>query len=68
MAFSKEEIDKYWHDWFTVDALKAEKLFTNTFRLLPRDPRCKICATPFDGLGGFVMRTALGRIRSTLNL
>lgn len=67
MAFSKEEIDKYWHDWFMVDALKAEKLFTNTFRLLPRDPRCKICATPFDGLGGFVMRTALGRTRSALN-
>jgi len=67
MAFSKEEIDKYWHDWFMVDALKAENLFTNTFRLLPRDPRCKICATPFDGLGGFVMRTALGRTRSALN-
>ena len=67
MALSKEEIDKYWHDWFMVDALKAEKLFTKTFRLLPRDPRCKICASPFDGMGGLVMRTVFGRGRSELN-
>jgi len=67
MALSKEEIDKYWHDWFAVDALKAEKLFTMTFRLLPRDPRCKICASPFDGMGGLVMRTVFGRGRSELN-
>jgi adenylate cyclase len=67
MALSKEEIDKYWHDWFTVDALKAEKLFSKTFRLLPRDPRCKICASPFDGMGGLVMRTVFSRGRSELN-
>ena len=67
MAFSKEEINQMWHDWFAVDAFKVEKLITNTYRLLPHDPRCKICASPFDGLGGFIMRTALGRTRSALN-
>jgi adenylate cyclase len=67
MALTKEEINQMWHDWFTVDALKAEKLFTKTFRLLPRDPRCKICASPFDGMGGLVMRTVFGRSRSVLN-
>jgi adenylate cyclase len=67
MNLSKEEIDQYWHDWFAVDALKTEKLFTKTFRLLPRDPRCKICASPFDGMGGLMMRTLFGRGRSELN-
>ena len=67
MALRKEEINKYWHDWFMVDALKAEKLFTKTFRLLPRDPRCKICASPFDGMGGLMMRTLFSRGRSELN-
>ena len=67
MALTKEEINQMWHDWFTVDALKAEKLFAKTFRLLPRDPRCKICASPFDGMGGLVMRTVFGRSRSVLN-
>jgi adenylate cyclase len=67
MTLTKEEINRMWHDWFTVDALRAEKLFSKTFRLLPHDPRCKICASPFEGMGGFIMRTALGRGRSALN-
>jgi len=56
-----------WHDWFTVDALGAEKLFANTYRLLPHDPRCKICSSPFEGMGGLVMRTVFNRGRSDLN-
>lgn len=67
MTLTKEEINQMWHDWFAVDALRAENLFSRTFRLLPRDPRCKICASPFDGLGGLVMRTVFGRGRSALN-
>jgi hypothetical protein len=57
MTLTKEEINQMWHDWFTVDALQAEKIFTTTYRLLPHDPRCKICASPFEGMGGLVMRT-----------
>ncbi|MGB7873181.1 MAG: adenylate/guanylate cyclase domain-containing protein [Anaerolineales bacterium] len=67
MTLTKEEINQMWHDWFAVDALRAENLFSRTFRLLPRDPRCKICASPFDGMGGLVMRTVFGRGRSALN-
>ena len=52
MTFSKDEIDQMWHDWFTVDAFSVEKVITNTYRLLPHDPRCKICASPFEGFGG----------------
>jgi len=67
MALTKEEINQMWHDWFTVDALGAEKLFANTYRLLPHDPRCKICSSPFEGMGGLVMRTVFNRGRSDLN-
>lgn len=67
MALTKDEINQMWHDWFAVDALRAEKLFSRIFRLLPHDPRCKICSSPFDGMGGLVMRTVFGRKQSALN-
>jgi adenylate cyclase len=34
--------------------------------LLPSDPRCKLCAAPFKGLGGFLMHL-LGRDQSRYN-
>lgn len=67
MTLTKEEINQMWHDWFTVDATGAEKLFSMTYRLLPHDPRCKICSSPFEGMGGLVMRTVFNRERSDLN-
>jgi len=67
MAITKEEINQMWHDWFAVDALRTEKIFSNTYRLLPHDPRCKICSSPFEGVGGLVMRTVFGRKQSALN-
>jgi len=36
-------------------------------RKLPRAPRCRICYFPFHGVGGTVLRVALGRIPSRLN-
>lgn len=67
MDLTKEEINRLWHDWFTVDAIKAEKFITSTFRLLPHDPRCVICNSPFEGLGGILMHTVFKRTRSQLN-
>jgi len=67
MDLTKEEINQLWHDWFTVDAIKAEKFITSTFRLLPHDPRCVICNSPFEGVGGLLMHTVFKRTRSQLN-
>jgi len=67
MALTKDEINQMWHDWFSVDAQGTEKLFAMTYRLLPHDPRCKICASPFEGMGGLLMRTVFGRKQSALN-
>jgi adenylate cyclase len=66
MSDHKLDVDQMWHDWFTKDAFKVEKQLFRIFRFLPHDPRCKICYSPFDGMGGFVMRS-IGRKRSSLN-
>jgi len=59
-------VEQMWHDWFSTDAFKVEKRLYRAFRFLPHDPRCKICNSPFDGMGGFIMRT-VGRKQSSLN-
>lgn len=66
MPVHKGDIDQMWHDWFMTDAFKVEKQLFRAFRFLPHDPRCKICYSPFRGMGGFVMRS-LGRKQSNLN-
>jgi len=66
MSDHKPEVEQMWHDWFMTDAFKVEKQLFRVFRFLPHDPRCKICYSPFSGMGGFMMRS-LGRKRSNLN-
>jgi adenylate cyclase len=36
-------------------------------RMLPKDPRCRICSYPFEGIGGQLVRFLLGLERSRLN-
>jgi adenylate cyclase len=67
MAVDKNNIDQMWRDWFMTDAFKVEKRLYNIFRILPHDPRCKLCHTPFHGIGGKLVRTLYGRKQSTLN-
>jgi adenylate cyclase len=56
-----------WSDWFTTSAFSVDKRLRHIFRLLPRDPRCKFCNAPFQGIGGFAVRTLYGKQRSALN-
>ncbi len=67
MSDEKIPVDQMWHDWFAVDAFKVEKMFYHAFRLLPHDPRCKLCNSPFHGIGGVMVGTLFGRKQSTLN-
>ena len=67
MADNKPTAEQMWHDWFMTDAFKVEKRIYSAFRMLPHDPRCKFCHSPFDGPGGLMMRTLFGRRQSTLN-
>ena len=67
MSDDESEISRMWRDWFMTDAYKVEKQLFRVFRSLPHDPRCWICYSPFDGVGGLMMRTLFGRRQSTLN-
>ncbi len=60
------QVEQMWHDWFTTDAFKVEKQLFRVFRFLPHAPRCKICYSPFSGMGGVMMRS-IGRKQSSLN-
>jgi adenylate cyclase len=66
MKRSELSVEQLWHDWFTTDAFRVERQLFRVFRFLPDDPRCKICYSPFHGLGGRMMRV-MGRTQSTLN-
>ncbi len=67
MAEKKDDTDQMWHDWFMTDAFKVEKRMYSLFRLLPDDPRCRICHSPFNGIGGVAVGALFGRKQSSLN-
>jgi adenylate cyclase len=67
MSDHKSEVEQMWHDWFMTDAFKVEKQQYHLMRLLPHDPRCKLCHAPFQGIGGVVVGTLFGRRQSNLN-
>jgi adenylate cyclase len=63
----KAEVEELWRDWFMTDAFQVEKRLYGFFRNLPHDPRCKLCHTPFHGIGGLVLGNLFGRRQSNLN-
>ena len=67
MSDQKSEYDQMWHDWFMTDAFQVEKRFYRVFRILPHDPRCRICHAPFHGIGGMLVGALYGRKQSNLN-
>ncbi len=58
---------KVWWFWFTTSAFDVDKRLRRIFRILPRDPRCKFCNAPFQGVGGTVVRVLFGKQRSVMN-
>lgn len=67
MAVKKDNVGQMWHDWFMTNAFAVEKRLQGFFRVLPHDPRCKLCHAPFHGIGGMVVGALYGRKQSTLN-
>jgi adenylate cyclase len=59
--------DLVWRDWFSTDAFAVDKRLRRIFRYLPRDPRCKFCNAPFEGIGGRLMKMLYGKQRSVMN-
>lgn len=55
-----------WHAMLHGDVEKLNR-FRTLFKILPSNPRCPICNTPFKGVGGGIVRTVWHRRPSTLN-
>jgi adenylate cyclase len=61
------DVGNVWWFWFTTNAFAVDKRLRRIMRVLPHDPRCKFCNTPFQGVGAFIARALFGKQRSTLN-
>ncbi|HEX6270058.1 MAG TPA: adenylate/guanylate cyclase domain-containing protein [Anaerolineales bacterium] len=58
-------LEEQWYQMLTEGEPINRHLY-HLYGLLPSDPRCKMCAAPFKGWGGFIMRL-LGRDQSKYN-
>jgi hypothetical protein len=61
------DVGNVWWFWFTTSAFAVDKRLRHILRVLPRDPRCKFCNAPFQGVGGVIVRAMFGKRRSDLN-
>ena len=61
------DVGNVWWFWFTTNAFAVDKRLRHFQRALPRDPRCKFCNAPFQGIGGALMRVLFRKQRSALN-
>jgi adenylate cyclase len=58
-------VEEEWYKMLTEGEPISRHLY-HLYGLLPSDPRCKLCAAPFKGWGGFIMHL-LGRDQSKYN-
>ena len=58
-------VEEQWYKMLTEGEPINRHLY-HLYGLLPSDPRCKLCAAPFKGWGGFIIRL-LGRDQSKYN-
>ena len=61
------DVGNVWWFWFSTNAFAVDKRLRHILRVLPRDPRCKFCNAPFQGIGGTFVRVLFGKRRSALN-
>ncbi len=65
----KKSVDagEVWWFWFNTNAFAVDKRLRHVLRVLPRDPRCKFCNAPFQGVGAAIVKVLFGKRRSDLN-
>jgi adenylate cyclase len=61
------DVGSVWWFWFSTNAFAVDKRLRRIMRVLPHDPRCKFCNTPFQGFGAVVARVLFGKQRSAMN-
>jgi adenylate cyclase len=71
---SPEEIEAAWRNYLDTGderdsrpALLKRALLYRLFRRLPSAPRCRLCFSPFHGIGGHLSRILFNRVPSKLN-
>lgn len=52
--------EEFWRQ-FLLNGDPAERRNRAIFRRLPSNPRCRLCAAPFGGIGGSIVRTFWGK-------
>src|SRR5438477_7312087 len=62
---SEKDMNEAWRAFFMRDDRTFHRI-RRAFRILPSNPRCKVCQSAFGGAGGFVMRF-VGRSPSKMN-
>jgi adenylate cyclase len=50
-----ESTEEFWRDFLTGGHSK-EHAFRKVLKMIPHSPRCRLCAAPFEGVGGPLMR------------
>jgi adenylate cyclase len=72
-GLDQKTINQFWRDNLTSGTPSRYlgpigfRDFRKIMKLMPKNPRCKVCSAPFSGIGGTFVKLALGRERSTLN-
>jgi adenylate cyclase len=62
---TEQRVEQEWYEFLTKGESINRRMY-HLFGMLPSDPRCKLCAAPFKGWGGFVMHL-MGRDQSKYN-
>ena len=57
--------EAFWRDYLT-NGHRLERRIRNVFKHIPSNPRCHLCAAPFEGAGAPVMRL-IGKRPATQN-
>lgn len=69
----QQTIDQIWLETLThgssqtLGGKMSLRQFQSMMKLLPKNPRCRVCYVPFEGIGGALARHVLGMDRSNLN-
>ncbi len=61
MSKDSQKPEDYWRNIVTQGYQPSERMMRTIFKHLPKSPRCKLCFSPFEGIGGVIVRTVTGR-------
>lgn len=64
---NSEIAENFWRTMLNTGLHQKSHRQRKLFKLLPHNPRCTLCYSPFGGIGGFVLRLVMDKRPSKLN-